>query len=60
MRDLTVGQPGSLCHCGALRLPSQSQCRKCHFRCRWYRRKAWRINPSRQPTQNSSERSDTA
>lgn len=60
MRYLVSGKVGHRCRCGALCLPKKSQCRKCHFRCRWYRRKAWRINPARHLTQNTSERSDIA
>jgi hypothetical protein len=33
------------CRCGALCVTTESRCRKCRARARWYRRKAWRSNP---------------
>jgi hypothetical protein len=35
------------CCCGALREATRTHCKKCRDRSRWYRRKAWRINPER-------------
>ena len=43
------------CRCGALCKKTKSQCRKCHYRARWYRRKAWHCNPARHPTRNLTE-----
>jgi hypothetical protein len=60
MRNDTFSQTRRCPHCGALCHPTKARCLKCYYRVRWYRRKAWRINPTRHPTQNSSERSDTA
>ena len=60
MRYVATDKSGRQCQCGALCQPNRTLCRKCHFRFRWYRRKSWRINPSRHLTQHTSERSDTA
>jgi hypothetical protein len=35
------------CLCGALCERASAHCRKCRARSRWYRRKAWRVNPER-------------
>ena len=45
MRIPATEENPSLCHCGALRAAGKPRCRKCHYRARWYRRKAWRRNP---------------
>jgi hypothetical protein len=46
------------CPCGALPEATKIRCRKCRYRARWYRRKAWRTNPLRRLAQNSQKRSD--
>jgi hypothetical protein len=43
------------CRCGALCKNTKSRCRKCHYRARWYRRKAWRCNPQLHLTQTPTE-----
>jgi len=46
------------CRCGALCESTKSRCRKCLYRARWYRRKAWRCNPLRALYPDSHGRSD--
>jgi hypothetical protein len=44
------------CRCGALCDTTESRCRKCRYRARWYRRKAWRCNSAlRNQTQTLTE-----
>jgi hypothetical protein len=47
MRNLLIDPSRRHCRCGALCAPGSAQCRKCRARFRWYRRKAWRLNPAR-------------
>ena len=47
MRNLAINEVPRRCRCGALCGAKRTRCRKCHDRIRWYRRKAWRINPIR-------------
>jgi hypothetical protein len=47
MRNLVIDPCQRYCRCGALCGPATTQCQKCRARLRWYRRKAWRINPAR-------------
>jgi hypothetical protein len=52
MRDFQAKSGRRYCRCGALSEATKPRCRKCHYRDRWYRRKAWRSNPLRHLTQN--------
>lgn len=47
MNKLPINPDQHYCCCGALCGPANTRCRKCRDRLRWYRRKAWRINPMR-------------
>lgn len=44
MRETNPTAEPRYCHCGAIREAAKFICRKCHYRNRWYRRKAWRVN----------------
>jgi hypothetical protein len=46
MRDFKTEAGRRYCRCGALTEATTTLCRKCRARARWYRRKAWRINPA--------------
>ena len=48
MSTIVISPVPGRCRCEALCAGVATQCRKCHYRCRWYRRKAWRTNPVRQ------------
>ena len=45
MPNSAIGLHQDHCRCGALRETASTHCKKCRDRSRWYRRKAWRINP---------------
>jgi hypothetical protein len=47
MLNLAIDPRQRHCHCGALCETPSPYCKKCRDRSRWYRRKAWRINPQR-------------
>jgi hypothetical protein len=47
MLNLAIDPRQHCCRCGALCETTNPHCKKCRDRSRWYRRKAWRINPQR-------------
>ena len=60
MRAFATSTAARRCRCGALCEAAKTHCRKCHYRSRWYRRKAWKFNPMCHLPQNLQERSDAA
>ena len=53
MHSFKTGEAQRYCRCGALCEAMTARCRKCRYRARWNRRKAWRCNPATSANRNS-------